>query len=97
MRQEKFVATSGKKGTSEYMEFPGSVMLYTDEELGTLCDAGLVEDHATLLNQIVKIRAMDAARQAAQEKSPISQLKALAKGNPKVAEEIAKLLAEYGG
>ena len=97
MRTEKFVATTGKKGTPEYQEFPGSVLLYEDEELGILCDAGLQTEHATLLNQIVKIRAMDAQRQAAVEKSPASRLRALAKVNPEVATRLAELLKEFSG
>lgn len=97
MKTEKFVATSGKKGTPEYQEFPGEVDLYTDAELKDLVGAGLAEEHQTLLNQIVKIRAMDATRQAAQEKSPTAKLGKLAKANPKVAEALAALLREYGG
>ena len=96
MIETHFIATSGKKGTPEYKEIPGHVMLYDAEELELLRDAGLQEGHDTLLNQIVKIRAMDAARMALEEKSDASKIKALAKVNPKVAEALAALLKEFG-
>ena len=93
---EKFVAKTGKKGTPDYKEAPGQVMLYSDEELEELMEMGLEKPHASLLNQIVKIRAMDAARMALEEKSDSAKLKALAKVNPAVAEKLAALLKEFG-
>ena len=93
---EKFIAKTGKRGMPDYKEAPGQVMLYSDEELEQLVERGLEKPHATLLNQIVKIRAMDAARMALEEKSDSARVKALAKVNPKAAEKLAALLKEFG-
>jgi len=92
-RKENFTVKTGEKGKPDYQEAPGSVMLYSDEELGALVDAGLNEHHQTLLNQIVKIRAMDAVRLGLAAKSPEAQLRAALKANP---ELLAKALAMAG-
>ena len=92
-RKENFTVKTGEKGSADYQEAPGSVMLYSDEELSMLSKAGLVDQHKTLLNQIVKIRAMDATRLTLTDKSPAAKLKAAFKTNP---ELLAKALAMAG-
>ena len=92
-RKEAFIVKTGEKGSADYQEAPGSVMLYSDEELSKLVASGLVEQHKTLLNQIVKIRAMDATRLTLADKSPAAKLKAAFKADPAL---LAKALAMAG-
>ena len=80
----------------------GSVNIYTDEELATLCDAGLTDEHAVLLNQIVVIRAQDALRRTMRgqttEDPQIAELKALGlKGALKDPSKLAAIKALLAG
>lgn len=60
--KERITASTGKKGTSDYAEASGVCDLYDETELAALVKAGLLPEHAPMLNEIVKIRAMDAIR-----------------------------------
>ena len=90
----KFTVTTTLDGAEKAKE--GSVMLYSETELDDLEASGLEKPHRTLLNQIVKIRAMDAVRLTMQEQSPLTKARALAKTNPEFAAKLKALLGEAG-
>lgn len=80
----------------------GTVNIYTDEELALLCDAGLTDEHAVLLNQIVVIRAQDTLRRTMRGQSvedpQIAELKALGlKGALKDPSKLAAIKALLAG
>lgn len=88
-KSENFTVKTGEG--SEVKTAEGSVMLYSDAELDRLEAAGLEKPHRVLLNQIVKIRAMDAVRQTLVAKSPMAQLTAKLKADPELLKKIKAL------
>lgn len=89
----EFKAKTGSKGKPGFKEIGGTVQLYSKEELDRLIKAGLEESHASLLNQIVKIRAMDAQRKTLEDTSLRARLTAKMKADPTFEKKLAELLA----
>ena len=70
----------------------GSCLVYDDAELGKLKAAGLKDGHAVLLNQIVKIRAMDAVRKTMEDTSPKAALNAALKADPGLMTRVLAMM-----